>query len=244
MRKLNTEYKKLVRTVLDEGYVVEGRNGKTLQIPFYSFTIDDMENDHLLTLRKMYTKGIEGEFNTLVSPIRLENVRQFERNECNYWKKWAGPDGELNLDYWNELHPALEDLIYNMRRDPYSRRHVISLWNNRRLTKEGLKEISLPCCWHNMTFIVEKDRLHMVWTQRSVDVFYGLPSDIYLAYLFMNHIRDNINLYFTDSLKTASCMFSLANVHIYEEHIPCAKELLGRSAMDDEEKLPCEGVKA
>ena len=221
---MNEQYRDLVIKILTDGTKQKCRNGEQLIIPHYSFTIEDMKNDHLLGLRKMFTKGIEGEFKTLIDWSRpLTNVSQFEENGCNYWKEWAGPNGELNLDYWNQMHPQLEDVIQNIIDDPESRRHVVSLWNHDNV-QSG--ELSLPCCWHNMTFSVIDNVLHMTWAQRSVDVMVGLPSDVYLAYLFMKHVADNTGL------KVGSCMFALSNVHIYQEMIKPAYELVLRKEED------------
>jgi len=215
----NDDYKHLVKTILMLGDRQSCRNGSQLIIPHYSFTINNMPEDHILKLRKIYTKGVLGEFKTLISSERLTNVSQFEANGCNYWKDWAGANGSLNLDYYNELHPALHNVIQQIKEDPYSRRHVISLWNNEHAFNNTL---SLHCCWHNLTFSVINRTLHLTWTQRSVDVMVGLPSDVLLAYLFMDYVAKECNL------KVGSCMFSLSNVHIYSEHEEGAKELLER----------------
>ena len=224
-------YRQLVTTILTRGAVQDCRNGAQLIIPHYSFTIDNMENDHILKLRKMYYKGVIGEFLTLTSSTPLTNVSQFEAHGCNYWKDWAGPKGELNLDYYNELHPALENVIAQIKADPTSRRHVISLWNNENAFNDSL---SLHSCWHNLTFSVIKNKLHLVWTQRSVDTMIGLPSDVYLAYLFMHLVAGECGL------EIGSCMFSLANVHIYSRHLVGAYELLKRTTEDYDKPLKFE----
>jgi len=211
----NAEYKKLVSLILLEGDWILGRNGVTMQIPSYSFTVPDMKEHHKLTIRKMFYGGVLGEFKTLIDPYPLTNVKKFENNGCNYWKEWAGPHGELNLDYANMLHPQLEDVIEQIKNNPSSRRHRIELWNH-----NNLKELSLPCCWHGLTFTVQESTLHLTWIQRSVDTAVGLPSDVYLAYLFMEHIAG------LTGLEIGSCMFALSNVHIYEEHIPGLQKLL------------------
>lgn len=229
---MNESYRQLVIKILTEGHLQEGRNGEQLIIPHYSFTVDDMKNDHLLKLRKMYTKGIEGEFNTLIDWTRpLTNVSQFEENGCNYWSKWAGPNGELNLDYYNQMHPQLEDIIDQINLDPHSRRHVISLWNHDNV-KSGV--LSLECCWYSMIFTVIDHKLHMQWIQRSVDTMIGLPSDIYLAYLFMKHVA------YSTGLRIGSCQFSLSNCHIYAEHIENAYKLIKRTEKDSDKPLKFE----
>jgi acyl carrier protein len=60
---VNSKYKTLIKKVLKYGTKQEGRNGNTLIVPHYSFTLDLGSNvSHICTLRKMYYKGVEGEF--------------------------------------------------------------------------------------------------------------------------------------------------------------------------------------
>ena len=219
--KLTVEYKKLISLILSEGFCNDSRNSMQLIIPHYSFTLDFAKDSPELKLRKMNYKGVIGEFKTLISEEPLTNVSQFVANGCNYWKSWAGPNGEINLDYANMLKPQLPKIIEQIKTNPNSRRHVISLWNH-----ENLDNLSLPCCWYGLTFSVIFNTLHLTWIQRSVDVMVGLPSDIYLAYLFMEYIAKETNL------KIGSCMFSLSNVHIYYDHIPGAEEILYRDSLD------------
>ncbi len=224
MSQYNQLYRQLLIEIFTRGTKQEGRNGNTIVIPSYSFTIDDMANDHTMLLRKMYTKGIIGEFLTITDPKPLTNVRQFVLNSCPYWSNWADQeDGSLRLDYHDELMKQLPDVIEGIKNDPNGRRHVISLWNHTNVTTGVL---SLPCCWWGMTFSVIDDTLHLTWGQRSVDTAVGLPSDVYLAYLFMNMVAEQTNL------KIGSCMFSLSNVHLYEEHLDNAHELLTRTEED------------
>ena len=149
---MDKEYKKLLERILKEGKWVEGRNGRTLSIPFHSFTIN--AKDWRLTLRKVPYKGVEGEFKTLIDADNpLTNVKQFKDNGCNYWDKFASEDGSLRLDYYNRLHPQLEDVIENIKKDPYSRRHVVSLWHHENV-QSGI--LSLPVCWYSFIFTVIK----------------------------------------------------------------------------------------
>jgi len=227
---MTREYKKLVNHILQYGIDQDCRNGSQRIIPHYSFTLDfsdETKDNHILKLRKMWYTGVDGEFKTLVSREPLTNVSQFEANGCNYWKDWAAEDGSLTLDYYNELHPALDNVIEQIKRDPESRRHVISLWNNEHAFDGSL---SLHCCWHNLTFSVIAGVLHLTWTQRSVDTMIGLPADIYLAAMFMHFVASACNL------KVGTCMFSLSNVHIYKEHLKGAVELLNRTE-DDYDKV-------
>ena len=227
---MTKEYKVLVEYILSEGTTQDCRNGRQLIVPNYSFTLDFSKgkDSAKLKLRKMWYKSIEGEFKTLIDKAPLTNIMKFEANGCNYWRDWAAEDGSINIDYANQMYPQLDNLINDIKSDPTSRRLMIDLW-----VPENVRDgsLSLPCCWHNMTFSVISDVLHMKWTQRSVDTMIGLPADIYLAYLFMDYIAKACNL------SIGTCMFSLSNVHIYDEHIEGAFEILKRTEDDCDKPL-------
>ena len=213
---MDKEYLKLLEKIINKGRWIESRNGRTLGIPFHSFTIN--AKDWALSLRKTYYKGVKGEFKTLMDTNNpLTNVSQFEANGCPYWQLWADEDGRLNLDYYNMLHPQLERIIEDIKMKPMSRRHVVSLWNHKHVYHD---ELSLPCCWYSMIFTVINSVLHITWVNRSLDVYYGLPADIYLARLFLEHVANEVGLPFGD------INFVAANVHLYENQVKAAKELL------------------
>jgi len=231
---MTREYKDLVNHILQYGTDQSCRNGSQRIIPHWAMTLDfsdPTQDNHILKLRKMWYKGIVGEFKTLIDPEPLTNVSQFEANGCNYWKAWAAGDGSINIDYANQMHPQLENLIAQIKADPDSRRHIIDLWNPENVANGSL---SLPCCWHNLTFSVIADVVHLKWTQRSVDTMIGLPADIFLAYKFMQLVCTECDL------KMGTCMFSLSNVHIYEEHLEGAAELLDRTEYDCDKILKFE----
>ena len=217
----NSKYKQMVRYVLDNGHYQECRNGEQIIVPNYSFTVN--WKDWRLDLRKMWYKGVFGEFKTLISKEPLTNVSQFEANGCNYWKDWADPDGSLNLDYYNKLHPQLEDVIENIKIDPNSRRHVIDLWQHENV--QGNK-LSLPVCWFNLIFTVIGDEIHLTWTQRSGDLCLGIPSDVYLGHLFLDYVARKTGFI------PATMTFNIANLHIYTDHLENAKALLKRTTAD------------
>jgi len=227
MSQYNDEYRKLVIKILTEGHLQDCRNGKQLILPSYSFTIDDMKNDHTLLLRKMYKKGVLGEFLTIIDPKPLTNVSQFEANDCPYWKLWAKEDGSIRLDYHDELVKQLPGLIEGIKNDPNSRRHVISLWNPENV-QNGV--LSLTCCWDRLVFSVINGVLHLTFNLRSNDVGIGLPSDVYLAYLFMNYVSE------ATGYEIGSCAFGISNPHLYTEHIDSAYELITDRTIEDFDK--------
>ncbi len=221
--QFNVKYKTLIRKILNEGIWHESRNGLTLNLPHYSFVVDDMETDWKLLLRKMNYKGVFGEWITFSDKKPLTDIKQLQDNGCPYWNMFADEDGSINLDYANKLPHQLEEVIQGILSDKHSRRFVIDLWDS---DKHHRDELNLPCCHFSYVFSVINNTLHMTWNQRSVDTFLGLPSDVAFAHYMMEYIADKTDL------NIGSCMFALSNVHLYENSIQQAKEILNRTTDD------------
>ena len=219
------EYKDLVKQVLACGEVKEGRNGVTTSLIGTQLKFD-AANIPLLNGRKIFYKGVVGEFSAFMN--NCDNISQFKARGCNYWDAWANEFGYLWLDYVDQLHSKkivngdldyitqLELLKINLVNDKFSRRHLINLW-----VPENIEELSLPCCHYSYQFIVSVDnKLNMIWTQRSADVMVGIPSDMILAYLWVQCLSKELG--FTPGEVT----MNFGDTHIYEEHIAGAKQYL------------------
>ena len=210
-------YKDLLKDVLKNGELRETRNGHTLSLFGTSLTFD-MEKIGLpvLSLRRIFTKGIVGEFRGFLADAKT--VQEFEELGCPYWKLWAKEDGSLNLDY--PPREQLDAVIESIKNDPMGRRHIINLWDH-----THLDDLSLPCCHFNYQFYVRNGKLDMIWTQRSVDVAVGLPSDFILAALYVKHISASTGL------NLGRITMNFGDTHIYEEHITDVTRMIERSSV-------------
>lgn len=208
-------YKNFAMNVLENGEKRETRNGETRALFGTTLSFDmAVTGLPLISLRKMYLRGIVGEFRGFLQDAK--SVQEFEALGCPYWQLWAEPDGSLNLDY--PPREQLSAVIKSIMEDPTGRRHIINLWDH-----THLDELSLPCCHFNYQFYVRKGRyLDMVWTQRSVDIAVGLPSDFILAALYLDYIG------FETGLKPGRITMNFGDSHIYEEHIDQMHEMLER----------------
>lgn len=205
-------YKDLAMDVLIGGQPRETRNGNTISIFGTTLSFDISEiGVPLISWRKMYTKGIVGEFLGFLQDAK--SVDEFKALGCNYWDLWANKDGSLNLDY--PPREQLQALIKGINEDPMGRRHIINLWDH-----THLDELSLPCCHFNYQFYVRGGKLDMIWTQRSVDVAVGLPSDFVLAFLYVVHIAR------ATKLEPGRVTMNFGDTHIYQEHVEDLKEML------------------
>lgn len=203
LKSIDTLYADLGYILLSQGTFIEGRNGMTLSLFGTTLKYDMAAGFPILSMRKIYYKGIVGEFKSFLEDAK--SIQEFEANGCNYWKLWADEDGSLRLDY-----PPREQLKYIidlLKTEPTSRRAVISLWN-----PDNRGKLSLDPCHTQYQFSIRDGRLDMIWTQRSVDYAVGAPSDFILAALYVLTISTELGV------APGIITFNFGDTHLYVEH--------------------------
>tara|TARA_B110000902_G_C14273059_1_gene573940 strand:- start:1900 stop:2703 length:804 start_codon:yes stop_codon:yes gene_type:complete len=220
MQKFEHDYSTLVDTILNEGVNKITRNGITRSLFGKSLIIDNLEiNFPIIQGRKIFTKGVIGEFCALIRQPKCLN--DFKKWGCNYWDLWATEKGELNVDYGNEwfANGQIDYLKDCLKNNPDDRRMIVSGWNPAHVQSGKL---SLPCCHYSYQFYVSNGTISMIWTQRSVDMMIGLPADIILAALWLITLANEFGY------QVGSIKMDLGDCHIYDEHIHDAKVYVER----------------
>lgn len=204
--------------VLSQGTTKPSRNGVTRSLFGERLVIEELRYGRLplLTTRKMFTKGILGEYAAFLrEPTHLDD---FEKFGCNYWDNWADEDGKLTLDYGYDWIPQFEHVIAALRAGGTDRRMLVDTWN-----WSHLNELSLPCCHYAYQFYKRGDEVDVVWSQRSVDVAIGLPSDVVLASVMLISLSREVDL------KPGRIIMNFGDTHLYGEHWEDCKELMSRT---------------
>jgi thymidylate synthase len=129
------------------------------------------------------------------------------------WRNWFGYDSNVNPYSVDQI----ADLIKNIKENPDSRRLMVSAWN-----VGELDEVVLPPCHYGFQCYVNDGKLSLMWNQRSVDSFLGLPFNIasYATLLLL--------LCEETGLKPGELIANLGDVHLYKNHIQQAKEQIVR----------------
>ena len=116
-------YAQLVREVLVEGNLRNTRNHPTYATFGKMLVVHDLVwgNFPILNARKMYPSGVLGELAAFLKGPK--NVQDFRDAGCNYWDKWSGEDGTLNVDYgnlWLDFAGVnqLENVLDSLATDP------------------------------------------------------------------------------------------------------------------------------
>jgi len=156
------------------------------------------------------------------------NVRWLQERKVTIWDEWADEDGELGPVYGSQWRswPApdgrtidqLGNVIAELRRNPDSRRLVVSAWN-----PVDVPKMALPPCHAMFQFAVSDGRLHCQLYQRSADVFLGVPFNI-ASYALLTHLVAH-----ACNLRPGEFVHTFGDVHIYENHLPQVDAQLQRT---------------
>jgi len=128
------------------------------------------------------------------------------------WRKWKKPDG-TEVD-------QIADVIDQIKKDPNSRRLIVTAWN-----PGELDQMALPPCHMFFQFFVADGKLSLLMHQRSCDMFLGVPFNI-ASYSLLLHMVAQVT-----GLKAHEFIHSLGDAHIYRNHVDAVTEQLTRSPL-------------
>ena len=221
------QYLDLIKHVLEHGERKGDRTGTgTLSVFGAQLRFDLNAGFPLLTTKKVHLKSIIHE---LLWFLKGEtNTRYLRENGVTIWDEWADKSGELGPVYgyqWRSW-PApdgrhidqVSQVIEQIRKNPDSRRLVVSAWNVADLPKMAL----LPC--HAFfQFYVAGGRLSCQMYQRSADLFLGVPFNI-ASYALLTMMVAQVC-----GLKLGDFVHTFGDTHLYLNHLDQAREQLSRS---------------
>jgi len=125
------------------------------------------------------------------------------------WRSWPAPDG-ARID-------QLKGVLETIRRDPDSRRMIVSAWN-----VADLPKMALAPCHVLFQFYVAEGRLSCHLYQRSADVFLGVPFNI-ASYALLTEMVAHVS-----GLRAGELVHTFGDVHLYLNHVEQAKLQLSR----------------
>ena len=166
---------------------------------------------------KAYRKSVEEHYEKGGDVADMEQfIEEIKRGHDNDWGDLGPVYGE-QWRSWNGID-QIEELIYNLKNNPDSRRHIVNAWN-----VEDLDEMVLPPCHYGFQCYVREGKyLSLMWNQRSVDTFLGLPFNIASYGLLLVMIAKECEL-IPDQL-----IGNLGDVHLYKNHVEQAIEQIKR----------------
>tara|TARA_B100001057_G_scaffold501192_1_gene621784 strand:- start:11757 stop:12551 length:795 start_codon:yes stop_codon:yes gene_type:complete len=219
-------YLQLMEHVLNHGTKKIDRTGVgTISVFGAQIRFNLEEGFPLLTTKKLHLRSIIHE---LLWFLKGEtNIKYLKENNVRIWDEWADENGNLGPVYGHQWRSwetnngikidQIKDLISNIKKNPDSRRLIVSAWNVGDLSK-----MALPPCHSFFQFYVANNKLSCQLYQRSADVFLGLPFNIASYSLLCMMIAQVCNL------KIGDFVHSLGDTHLYLNHIDQAKVQLKR----------------
>ena len=219
-------YLDLVRHVLDHGAKKSDRTGTgTLSIFGSQLRFDLAAGFPMVTTKKLHLRSIIYELLWFLSGDT--NVRFLNENKVTIWDEWADPEGELGPVYgyqWRSWPAAdgrhidqITQVIEQIKRNPDSRRHIVSAWN-----VGDLEKMALAPCHALFQFYVADGRLSCQLYQRSADVFLGVPFNI-ASYALLTMMVAQVC-----DLQPGEFVHTFGDVHLYLNHLDQARTQLAR----------------
>jgi thymidylate synthase len=224
---MDQTYLDLLRHVLEHGTRKADRTGTgTLSVFGYQMRFDLSQRFPLLTTKKVHTKSVIHELLWFLQGST--NVEYLRRNGVTIWDEWAAPDGELGPVYGRQWRSwptpdgghvdQVAALLEQIRRNPDSRRLIVSAWN-----VADIPRMALAPCHALFQFYVADGRLSCQLYQRSADVFLGVPFNI-ASYALLTLMVAHVT-----GLKPGDFIHTLGDAHLYLNHLEQAREQLGRT---------------
>jgi thymidylate synthase len=221
------QYLDLLGHVLEQGTEKADRTGTGTRSVFgWQMRFDLNEGFPLVTTKKLHLRSIIHE---LLWFLQGEtNIAYLKDNKVSIWDEWADERGELGPVYgkqWRSWEGAdgktvdqISWLVDEIKRNPDSRRLIVSAWNVAELPKMAL----MPC--HSLfQFYVADGKLSCQLYQRSGDIFLGVPFNI-ASYALLTHMVAQVC-----GLRVGDFVHTLGDAHLYANHYDQARQQLARA---------------
>lgn len=221
------QYLDLLKLILDTGTSKEDRTGTgTLSVFGHQTRFNLADGFPLLTTKKLHIKSIVHELIWFLQGDT--NIKYLKDNGVSIWNEWADEHGDLGPVYghqwrsWPTLDGGTIDQIaevqQTIRRNPDSRRMIVTAWN-----PADVPKMALPPCHLLIQFYVANGRLSCQMYQRSADVFLGVPFNI-ASYALLTAMMARAT-----GLQPGDFVHTLGDAHLYRNHLDQARLQLTRS---------------
>ena len=221
------QYLDLMDHILRHGAEKHDRTGTGTRSVFgYQMRFNLGEGFPLTTTKKLHTKSIVHELLWFLAGDT--NIKYLTDNGVRIWDEWADARGDLGPVYGHQWRswPAkdggtidqMSNVIAAIKRNPDSRRLIVTAWN-----PADVDKMALPPCHLLFQFYVANGRLSCQMYQRSADVFLGVPFNI-ASYALLTLMVAQVT-----GLQPGEFVHTFGDVHLYNNHIEQAELQLSRA---------------
>jgi thymidylate synthase len=220
------QYLDLMRDILEHGTRKTDRTGTgTLSVFGRQMRFNLQEGFPLVTTKKLHVRSIIVE---LLWFLRGDtNIKYLHEHNVTIWDEWADANGNLGPIYgyqWRSWPTPdgrsidqISQVIEQIRKNPDSRRHIVTAWN-----PADVDKMALPPCHALFQFYVADGRLSCQLYQRSADFFLGVPFNI-ASYALLTHLVAQQTGYLPGEF-----IWTGGDVHLYTNHLEQARLQLTR----------------
>ena len=221
------QYLDLLARIREHGIHKDDRtNTGTLSVFGHQMRFDLADGFPLVTTKKLHVKSIVHELLWFLQGST--NVRYLNEHGVTIWNEWADDKGELGPLYGRQWRSwptpdgrhidQIANVVEGLKRDPNSRRHIVSAWN-----VGELDQMALSPCHCLFQFYVGEGRLSCQLYQRSADVFLGVPFNI-ASYALLTLMMAQVT-----GLDPGEFVHTFGDAHLYLTHLDQADEQLKRN---------------
>ena len=229
-------FKENCRDIIENGYSTENEKVRPVWedgTPAYTIKKFGVVNRYdlskefpILTLRYTNWK------NAIDEMLWIWQKKSNKVSELNshIWDSWMGEDGTIGKAYGYQLgvkhqykegmFDQVDRVLYDLKNNPYSRRIMTNIYNF-----EDLHEMNLYPCAYSMTFNVVDGKLNAILNQRSQDTLTANNWNV-VQYAVLVHMLAQVS-----DLQVGELVHVIADMHIYDRHIPIVKKLLEREPL-------------
>ena len=229
-------FKTMCSRVLTEGFSTEGQHVRAMwadtNTPAYTKKIFGVVNRYnlaeefpALTLRPVPFKTCIDEL-LWIWVKKSNNIKDLKGH---IWDSWADENGSIGKAYGYQMQKKyifgqgtmdqVDNVLWNLKNDPYSRRIMTNIFNF-----EDLHEMGLEPCAYSMTFNVIDGKLNAILNQRSQDILAANAWNV-CQYAVLVHMLAQVS-----GLQVGELVHVIADAHIYDRHLPVIEELIKRPA--------------
>lgn len=210
------QYFEFLKHILKNGVPKSDRTGVgTISTFGYQMRFDLEKGFPIVTTKKVHFKSIIYELLWFLQGST--NIKYLNDHHITIWDEWADEQGELGpvygkqWRYWETEESTIDQisqLIDGLKKNPHSRRHIVSAWNVGELSK-----MALPPCHLLFQFYIANNQLSCQLYQRSADAFLGVPFNI-ASYSLLTHMVAQ-----QCDLEPKEFIWTGGDCHIYNNHI-------------------------
>lgn len=221
------QYLDLLERIRADGAQKHDRTGTgTLSVFGHQMRFNLADGFPLVTTKKLHLKSIIHELLWFIAGDT--NITYLQQNGVRIWDEWADANGDLGPVYGKQWRSwaapdgraidQLANVVEMIRRNPDSRRLIVSAWN-----PADVDHMALPPCHCLFQFYVAKGKLSCQLYQRSADVFLGVPFNI-ASYALLTMMVAQVT-----GLEAGEFVHTFGDAHLYNNHIEQARLQLSRA---------------